>query len=76
MKCKKIIKSTKNGKKIKNSERERKKGFVCGKTMHKMRERELQIYSKMIGIRRVKNKRKIGLKKSDIKVDSSGNMKR
>ena len=45
--------------------------------MHKMREKELQIYSKMIGIRKVRNERKIkGLKKSNIKVDSSGNMKR
>ena len=64
-------------KKIKNSKRERKKRFVCGKTMHKMRERELQIYSKMIGIRKVRNERKIkGLKKSNIKVDSSGKMKK
>ena len=40
-------------------------------------ESELQTYSKGIGIRRAKNKRKIKeYRKSNIKVDSSGDMKR
>ena len=42
-----------------------------------MRERELQIYSKMIGILLAKNRRKIkGLRKSDINVDSNKDMKK
>ena len=38
-------------------------------------ENDLQIYSKMIGMRRAKNKSKInGQRKRDIKIDSSGDM--